>query len=192
MLEMEFRSVPEPDATGFRANNPYLSLYWLITGKTIGGLGLFFIRKRTDWIGGSTQSSTPWGAAGFQPKTAKKERLLLASWLTWLFSQADYFSIPEEEISISNRSLQSWVGRSSMPADEFSKLAPPATASEPKLVSSQGIWRLREGSGPHSWCISPRCLFAYVAASPDGGTRSHLQVLGEFGLWGLGCDCFAF
>ena len=43
----------------------------------------------------------------------------------------------------------------------------------------------RSVGASHSAC-------SHVAASSDGRTRSHLQVLSEFGLWGLGCDCFAF
>src|SRR5258708_29948189 len=52
------------------------------------------------------------------------------------------------------------------------------TASEPKLVSRQTIWRLREGPGPHSWCISLRCLFACrgIVRWPDAIDRKSTRL----------------
>jgi len=50
-----FRLGRGTDATRVSSYNPYLSLYWLITGKTIGGLGLYPEENRLD-RGGSTEA----------------------------------------------------------------------------------------------------------------------------------------
>jgi len=74
---------------------------------------------------------------------------------------------------------------------EFSKLAPPALPVSPS-------WSPVKQYGGYAKAldltlgVSHPAACSHVAASADGRTRSHLQVLGEFGLWGLGCDCFAF
>jgi len=48
MLEMGVPVGGGTDANPrFELTNPYLSLYWLITGKTIGGLGLLSEREPT-------------------------------------------------------------------------------------------------------------------------------------------------
>jgi hypothetical protein len=76
-------------------------------------------------------------------------------------------------------------------SDEFSKLAPPA------LPVSPGWSPVKEYGGyakalNQTLGASHSAACSHVEPSSDDTTRSHLQVLGEFGLWGLGCDCFAF
>ena len=48
MLEMGVPVGAGTDATRVSSYNPYLSLYWLITGKTIGGLSLYPQENRLD------------------------------------------------------------------------------------------------------------------------------------------------
>jgi hypothetical protein len=76
-------------------------------------------------------------------------------------------------------------------SDEFSKLALPPLPVSPSWSP------VKEYGGyakdlKHTLGASHSATRSHVEASADGRTRSHLQVLGEFGLWGLGCDCFAF
>src|SRR5258705_12770008 len=75
--------------------------------------------------------------------------------------------------------------------DEFSKLAPPALPVSPSWspVKEFGGYA-KQPTQPVAASHSASC--SHVTAPPHGGTQSHLQVGGEFGLWGLGCDCFAF
>ena len=44
----------------------------------------------------------------------------------------------------------------------------------------------------HTLGASHSAACSHVEVPSDGRTHSHLQAFGEFGLWGLGCDCFAF
>ena len=103
----------------------------------------------------------------------------------------DYFSIPEEEIKHLESVLTIVGGKVVYATAEFSKLAPPALPVSPS-------WSPVKQYGGYAKAldltlgVSHPAACSHVAASADGRTRSHLQVLGEFGLWGLGCDCFAF
>jgi hypothetical protein len=97
---------------------------------------------------------------------------------------ADYFSIPEEEIKHLESLLTVVGGKVVYAANEFSKLAPPALPVSPDWSPVKrfgGYARVEEHAvaGRHS-NMSTR------------DPHQHQQVLGESGLWTLGCDCFAF
>jgi len=71
MLEMGVPVGAGSDATRVSSYNPYLSLYWLITGKTVGGLRFYPEENRLDRE--EALSSTRWEAVGSQPKMERKE-----------------------------------------------------------------------------------------------------------------------
>jgi predicted amidohydrolase YtcJ len=114
MLEMGVSVGAGTDATRVSSYNPYLSLYWLITGKTIGGLSLYSEENRLDRA--EALKLYTMGSSWFSTEDEKKEHSLQASWPTWLFSLAIIFPYARRRSNISNRYLRSWVARSSMPA----------------------------------------------------------------------------
>jgi hypothetical protein len=102
----------------------------------------------------------------------------------------DYFSIPEEEIK-HLESLLTIVGGKVMHATaEFSKLAPPALPVSPSwspIKEYGGYANASKGAlgASHSRALSAVC--------PESSTKNHhVSVLGDLGIWHLGCDCFAF
>jgi predicted amidohydrolase YtcJ len=113
MLEIGVPVGAGTDATRVSSYNPYLSLYWLITGKTIGGLGLYPEENRLDR--GKHLSSIRWAAAGFQQKMARRERLLPASWRTWPFFPRIISRFRMSRSSNSNPCSRLSMGRSFMP-----------------------------------------------------------------------------
>ena len=104
---------------------------------------------------------------------------------------ADYFSIPEEEIKHLESVLTIMGGTVVYATEEFSKLAPPALPVSPSWspVKRYGGYARTLDRAPG---LSHPAACSHVEAPSDGGALSHLQVLGGFGLWKLGCDCFAF
>jgi len=189
MLEMGVPVGAGTDATRVSSYNPYLSLYWLITGKTIGGLSLYPKENRLDRE--EALKLYTMGSSWFSTEDGKKGALAPGQLADLAVLSGDYFSIPEEEIKHLESVLTIVGGKVVYASDEFSKLAPPALPVSP-------TWSpVKEYGGyakalDHTLGLSHPAACSHVAASPDGGTRSHLQVLGEFGLWELGCDCFAF
>jgi hypothetical protein len=104
---------------------------------------------------------------------------------------ADYFSIPDEEIKQLESVLTIVGGKIVFATEEFSKLAPPALPVSPSWspVKEYGGYAKQQdqiAGASHSASCS------HSQTSATGGTQSHLQVLGDRGLWELGCDCFAF
>ena len=188
MLEMGVPVGAGTDATRVSSYNPYLSLHWLITGKTIGGLNLYSQENRLSreealklYTIGSSWFSTEDGTKGSLASGQLADLAVLSG---------DYFSMPEDEIKRLESVLTIVGGKIVYATDEFSKLAPPALPVSPSWspVKEYGGYAKRVNQArdaSHSAC-------SHVEAPAGGKTSSHLEVLGEFGRWGLGCGCFAF
>ena len=83
------------DATRVASYNPFVSLYWLVTGKTVGGLSMYDDSNRLDRM--QAPLSRPMEAVGFRPRRETRAQSFQGSSPIWRCS-ADYFSVPDEEI----------------------------------------------------------------------------------------------
>jgi len=189
MLEMGVPVGAGTDATRVSSYNPYLSLYWLITGKTIGGLSLYPQENRLDREGALKLYTM--GSSWFSTEDGKKGALAPGQLADLTVLSSDYFSIPEEEIKHLESVLTIVGGKIVYASDEFSKLAPPPLPVSPDWSPVKQYGGYAKDL-KHTLGASHSAACSHVEASADGRRHSHLQVLGEFGLWGLGCDCFAF
>src|ERR1700729_1399303 len=84
------------DATRVATYNPFVSLYWLVTGKTVGGFSMYDDENRLDrmealrlWTVGSSWFSTEQGTKGAIAPGQFADLAILS---------ADYLSMPEDEI----------------------------------------------------------------------------------------------
>src|ERR1700744_3308478 len=96
MLEMGVPVGAGTDATRVSSYNPFLSLYWLVTGKTIGGLWLFS-QENTPQREKALELYTV-GSSWFSTEDGKKGSLAQGQLADLAILSSDYFSIPEEEI----------------------------------------------------------------------------------------------
>jgi len=189
MLEMGVPVGAGTDATRVSSYNPYLSLYWLITGKTVGGLRLYPEENRLDRE--EALKLYTMGSSWFSTEDGKKGALAPGQLADLAVLSGDYFSIPEEEIKHLESVLTIVGGKVVYASEEFSKLAPPALPVSPSWSPVKQYGGYAKALD-HTLGVSHPAACSHVPASPDGGRRSHLQVLGDLGLWELGCDCFAF
>jgi predicted amidohydrolase YtcJ len=189
MLEMGVPVGAGTDATRVSSYNPYLSLYWLITGKTIGGLSLYPQENRFDRA--EALKLYTMGSSWFSTEEGKKGALATGQLADLAVLSADYFSIPEEEIKQLESVLTIVGGKIVYATAEFSKLAPPALPVSPDWspVKEYGGYAKRSNQSLGA-SHSAACSHATGHTQSENGW--HLPVLGEFGLWELGCDCFAF
>jgi len=191
MLEMGVSIGAGTDATRVSSYNPYLSLYWLITGKTIGGLSLYPEENRLDRA--EALQLYTMGSSWFSTEDGKKGALTPGQLADLAVLTADYFSIPEEEIKHLESVLTIVGGKVVYAADEFAKHAPPERKVSPNWspVATYGGYA-HDAKSVAGLSHSTRC----VDAASDSLAHSHgskgLRVFGESGLWSLGCDCFAF
>jgi predicted amidohydrolase YtcJ len=189
MLELGVPVGAGTDATRVSSYNPYLSLYWLVTGKTVGGLSLYPEENRFDRE--EALKLYTLGSSWFSTENGKKGALAPGQLADFAVLSADYFSIPEEEIKQLESVLTVVGGRVVYATAEFSKLAPPALPVSPDWspVKHYG------GYAKHSdqaLGASHSAVCTHLPSHSHEQKGWHLPVLGDLGLWELGCDCFAF
>ncbi len=189
MLEMGIPVGAGTDATRVSSYNPFLSLYWLITGKTVGGLTLYTEENQFDR--GEALKLYTVGSSWFSTEDGKKGAVALGQLADLAVLSADYFSIPEEEVKQLESVLTMVGGKIVYATAEFSSLAPPALPVSPDWSPVKGYGGYAKGS-KQSLGASHSAACSHAAAETQGEKSWHIPVLGEFGLWELGCDCFAF
>src|SRR5580700_960374 len=188
MLEMGVPVGAGTDATRVSSYNPFLSLYWLITGKTIGGLSLYPPENRFDRAKALELYTV--GSSWFSTEDGKKGSLAQGQLADLAVLSSDYFSIPEEEIKNLESLLTMVGGKVIYAAGEFSRMAPAELPVSPDWSPVREYGGYAKGSkqslgASHSRALSEVC--------PESGTKNHhVSVLGDLGFWHLGCDCFAF
>jgi predicted amidohydrolase YtcJ len=176
------------DATRVSSYNPFLSLHWLITGKTIGGLSLYEEEDRFDRA--EALKLYTMGSSWLSSEDGKKGALIPGQLADLAVLSSDYFSIPEEDIKGLESHLTIVGGKVVYAKDEFAKLAPPELPVSPDWSPVAKFGGYAERS---TQALGHTASCSHVATpASDSRPHSHLKVLGDLGLWDLGCDCFAF
>jgi len=132
------------------------------------------------------------GSSWFSSEDGKKGSIAPGQLADFAVLSADYFSIAEEEIKQLESVLTVVGGKVVYATAEFSKLAPPELPVSPDWSPVK-----QYGGYAHTKKESTRGVAVCEAISPlddkpTGVDKSHRSVLGELGVWSLGCDCFAF
>ena len=183
MLEMGIPVGAGTDATRVSSYNPFVALYWLITGKTVGGTTLYPENNRLDRLEALRLYTV--GSSWFSSEEGKKGSLVPGQLADLSVLSADYFSIPEEQIKHLESVLTIVGGRIVFAAGEFERLGPPPLPVSPDWSPVKSY-----GGYAHQSVAQPRQHQCNHAHTP--GAKAHQWVLGKSGLWSLGCDCFAF
>jgi len=189
MLEMGVPVGAGTDATRVSSYNPFLSLYWLITGKTIGGLSLYPSENRFDRE--EALKLYTLGSSWFSTENGKKGAIAPGQLADFAVLSADYFSIPEEEIKQLESVLTVVGGKVVYATAEFSKLAPPALPVSPNWSPVKQYGGYAKPSD-QALGASHSAVCTHLPGHTQSAKSWHLPVLGDLGLWELGCDCFAF
>jgi predicted amidohydrolase YtcJ len=190
MLEMGVPVGAGTDATRVSSYNPFLSLYWLITGKTIGGLTLYGGENRFDRA--EALKLYTMGSSWFSTEDGKKGQLVPGQLADLAVLSADYFSIPEEEIKRLESLLTIVGGKVVYASGEFSRLAPPALPVSPDWSPVKTYGGYARSSQRATAGVSTCQRLEPHECKATGPHKPHRAVWGERGLWTLGCDCFAW
>jgi predicted amidohydrolase YtcJ len=188
------------DATRVASYNPWVSLAWLTTGRTVGGLRIYPQRNCLDretalrlWT-----ENVPW----FSNEEGMKGRIERGQFADMVIPDRDYFSCPDEEIADISSDLTMVGGKIVYAAGDFAALdqgAPPPAMPDWSPVSIYGGYG---APGAAAQSISPAPPQRAHAAS--GTCRVHgprhtpldascLPTSDLKAFWGaLGCACWAF
>ena len=160
------------DATRVASFNPWVSLYWLIAGKTVGGTSLYPKSNCLDRMEALRLYTV--GSAWFSNEEKEKGSIEAGKLGDLAVLSEDYFAVPDEQVRHIESVLTIVGGKPVYASDEFKKFFPPTLPVSPSW-SPVGVY-----GGYHSSAESPEIVHA------------HRQVLGDSGFWVMGCDCFAF
>jgi len=116
------------DGTRVSSYNPWIALYWMVTGKSVGGTTLLAPANRVDRA--KALELYTLGSAWFSGEEQLKGRIAPGQYADMALLSADYFSVPEEEIRHIESLLTVTGGEVVYGAGEYEALAP---ALEPIL-----------------------------------------------------------
>jgi len=183
MLKMGIPVGAGTDATRVASYNPWISLYWLVSGRTVGGALLYPEANRLDRMEALRLYTA--GSSWFSGEEDKKGRIAPGQLADMAVISADYFTVPEESIKGIESVLTIVGGKVVYGAEEFRNLAPPQLPVSPDW-SPVGVYGGYHRPAPHAHTASSCCLHP----AKNHGHSSVLRSNGK--LWPLGCDCFAF
>ncbi|MGH8432950.1 MAG: amidohydrolase, partial [Pseudomonas sp.] len=178
------------DATRVSSYNPWTSLYWLVSGRTVGGLELYpqGLPRET-----ALELFTH-GSAWFSAEQGKKGQIKVGQLADLVALTADFFSVEDEAIKWIESVLTVVDGKVVHAAGEFDKLAPPGVPVLPDwspVVRVPGHWRPSSPLLAQAHQCSGPC--AVHAHSHERARLSSAPVSDYQGFWGaFGCSCFAF
>ena len=211
MLELGVPVGAGTDATRVASYNPFVSLYWMSTGRTVGGLELYPEKdrlSREEALRLYTQGST-W----MSREEGKRGALAVGQLADLAVLSADYFSIPDEEIKSLESVLTILGGKPVYAAAEFKPLDPESLPVMPDwspVHRYPGYWRreltahLDQTHAAGCGCCSPLRFSTSGetttsrhkprASAAGGSSTLNLPqwMLGPRGLLDGGCECYAF
>lgn len=205
ILEKGVKVSAGTDATRVASYNPWVSLSWMITGKTVGGLGLY---PRHNLLDRDT-ALRMWteNVAWFSNEEGKRGRIETGQFADLIVPSKDFFSIPEDEISFLTSHLTVVGGKIVYSDGEFAPLddnpLPPAMPdwSPTRTFKGYGAWGEPDGAGKNSLaplhaqavascgCASACGLHGHDHARAWASSAPTSDLKGFFGA--LGCSCWA-
>jgi len=190
MLEIGVPVGAGTDATRVASYSPWVSLYWLVTGRTVGGAAMYDESNRLD----RAEALRLWteGSSWFSSEDGKKGALAPGQLADLTVLSADYFSVPEEQIKSIESVLTMVGGKVVYAADEFASLDPPALPVSPDWspVAKFGGYSKAEAHATARVAHDHFCVEHSFAESMRKQARYWLD--GRSRIWTPSCDCFAW
>lgn len=172
------------DATRVASFNPWVSLYWLVSGKTLGGLSLYPSARRLD----REKALLLWtkGSAWFSGEQEVKGAIKPGEYADLAVLSADYFSVPDEEIKRITSVLTMVGGKVVHGAGDFVDLAPALPPASPD-------WSPVKTYGGHYHAHTSMALMTGRQCLAHDHNHARTAHAPKDPFWGpLGCACFAF
>lgn len=202
MLDKGIRTSAGTDATRVASYNPWVSLSWLITGRTVGGLRITPQRNCLD----RETALRMWteNVTWFSNEEGRKGRIVAGQLADLIVPDRDFFACAEDEISHITAELTVVGGKVVYGAGDFAGLdesAPPPAMpdwSPVRTFKGYAAWGEPEGAGKNALRRTAMnacgCASACNVHGHDhaGGWASKLPVSDLKSFWGaLGCACWA-
>jgi len=178
------------DATRVASYNPWIALYWLVTGKTVGGTSLYPEGNRLDRMAALRLYTV--GSSWFAREEGTKGAMVPGQLADLAVLSADYCAVPEEQIKSLEAVLTMVGGTPVYGAGPFAPLAPPP----PPVLPAWSPAAIAGGyHRPASRTVPPSATGVSTAAHRMAPPRAGSTRRGAGSVpvwWDRGCDCFVF
>jgi len=201
MLEKGVKVSAGTDATRVASYNPWVSLSWLVTGKTVGGMQLYPQRNCLD----RDAALRMWteNVTWFSNEIGKKGRVEVGQFADLVVPDRDFFACPESEIADTTALLTMVGGKVVYGAGDFAAFdegAPPPAMPDWSPVRRFGGYAGWGEQGAPMQAVMRQAAAACACAN-DCNVHGHqhatawssqLPISDLKGFWGaLGCACWA-
>jgi predicted amidohydrolase YtcJ len=186
------------DATRVASYNPWTSLYWMVTGRTLGGMQLHAPDNRPD----RETALRLWteGSAWFSTEAGKKGRLVAGQLADLAVLSDDFLTVPDEQIRDLESVLTIVGGRIVYASGDFRPLAPTALPVSPDWSPNHHYALEQRRRAEHAQrevvtSTAAAAMHCHVHEHAHGHASKSAPVhdAQREAFWGaLGCSCFAF
>ncbi|WNG44022.1 amidohydrolase [Archangium minus] len=178
------------DATRVASYNPWVALYWMVSGRTLGGLSMYSDDNRLE----REEALRLWthGSAWFSHEQERKGRLMVGQYADFALLSSDFFSVPEEAIKDISSVLTVVGGKVVHGTGDFGPLAPvlPDPMPDWSPVSRFGGYQGGSLAQARAVLATPCGVHGH---GKDHAAHHHTPSGDLRGFWGaLGCLCYAF
>ena len=200
MLDKGVKVSAGTDATRVASYNPWVSLSWLVTGRTVGGLALYPSRARLD----RETALRMWteNVTWFSNEEGNKGRIAPGMLADFIVPDRDFFACAPDEISSITSDLTVVGGKVVFAKADFQKLdeteVPPAMPdwSPVRAYGGYGAWKAeaKKDSALRLQTVACRCANACGVHGHEHARAASgkLPVSDLKAFWGaLGCACWA-
>ncbi|HEY4194795.1 MAG TPA: amidohydrolase [Mucilaginibacter sp.] len=208
ILEMEVPVGGGSDATRVSSYNPWVSMYWLTAGKTVGGLEIY--NSKTKLSRETALEIYTKGSAWFSNEQHKKGMIKVGMLADLAVLDKDYFQVTDEEIKSIEAELTIVAGNIVYAKGDFSSFTPEPIPILPDWSPTHIYNGYYPGSSLPQLTAAPSKSVKQASSITSqvhqcGGScnvhqhnhnaarMSNLPVNNYTAFWGaLGCSCFAF
>lgn len=180
------------DATRVASFNPWVSLYWLVSGRTVGGLSLYPESNQLDRE--TALKLYTQGSAWMSGEESVKGAIRSGQLADFVALSADYFAVPEDSIRDIASDLTVVGGQVVYGAGEFAKYGPadlPVMPDWSPVAFYGGYYNADRAAGVQR----TRTAGEPNLCSVHGASHRFFNPLEQHRydpFWGTGCSCWAF
>jgi predicted amidohydrolase YtcJ len=202
MLEKGIKVSAGTDATRVASYNPWVSLAWLVTGKTVGGLRMYPQHNCLD----RETALRMWteNVTWFSNEEGRKGRIEVGQLADLIVPDRDFYACAEDDIAGSSSLLTIVGGRVVYAAGEFAALDQPPPPAMPdwspvRRFGGYGAWA--EPKGANAGAALRQAVAQACGCANSCGVHGHehanawsskLPIADLKSFWGaLGCACWA-
>lgn len=176
MLDLEIPIGAGTDATRVASYNPWMSLYWLVSGKTVGGTTLYSDENKLERL--EALKLYTLGSAKLSREEHAKGSLSIGKYADLVILSKDYLKVEEDEIKNITAKLTLLAGNVVYGEEDYASLDPNRNLPVSPDWSPVGQYG--------GYCRKPCCHKAPL------DQLFGIEKQNPLNPWSFGCDCFAY